>query len=404
MDYIFVDREDDRDIIGIVEEGRLVEIYTEKRDEDFSIGNIYRGRVENVVAGIDSAFVDIGHFKNGYLFVKDALALDKLYSEENLAIGDVLKNGEDIIVQISKEGKGNKGPRLTRHITIPGSYIVLTPFSNRINISRKIDKSKAKNLREFGRTIQINDIGFVIRTNGGEARMEDIEREYRSLVSLYEKILREKNFLPCPKLIYRDMDFLYKLINDGNYRNYKVLVNNKELYSSLGELDKTVLYNIKDRLILDRDFDLMRDSKLSEDLNKGLRRKLELIGGSSIIIDKTEAMTVIDVNSAGYTSGGDLNETIWATNVAAAREIARQIRLRNITGIIIVDFIDFRDREMEEEFLAEFNKELLQDPNKANIIGMTRLGLVELTRKKTRVSDIEYFIDRCTGNNRPLNL
>lgn len=403
MKYIFVDSKKDMDYIGVVEDERLVELYVEKNENRFSIGNIYRGRVDNIVKGIDSAFVDIGHYKNGYLYVKDAIPLERLYGTEELKIGDVLKNGEDIIVQIDKEGKGEKGPRLTSHITIPGTYIVLTPFSNRINVSRKIEKRRAEKLRSFGQGIQLEDIGFVIRTNAQDVDETYIEREYELLVSLYKKILREKHFLPCPKLIYKDMDFLYKLVNNGFYRDHKVLVNDRELYGSLLDLDSTVVFGIKDRLVFDKGFSLDTRSSLFEDLRRGLGRKVDLEGGGSIVIDKTEAMTVIDVNSGSYTGGSGMEGTSWDINMRAGREIAHQIRLRNITGIIIIDFIDFRDKSREDEFLYQFNKELLQDVNKANIIGMTKLGLVELTRRKTRLSDIDYFRERCSQCNSILN-
>lgn len=390
MDYIFVDSRKNEDYIGVVEDGRLVEIYVEEKDNRCSVGDIYRGRVENVVRGIDAAFVDIGLGKNGYLYLKDALTRDTMYLKNNkLSINDVLKNTEDVIVQIIKEPKGDKGVKLTRHITIPGSYIVLTPFSNRINISKKIDSENSQRLRIFGRSILIDDIGFVLRTNSQDVDEEKIRVEYEKLVKLYKKIEREKNFLPCPKLIYKDVDFLYKLINSGKFKEYKVVVNDKKLYGSLLELDGSILIGLRDRLLL-QDFSLERDEVLFRDLRLAMSRKIKLECGGTIVIDRTEAMTVVDVNSGAF-KGDHLEETIRIVNYSAMEEIARQIRLRNISGIIIVDFIDFKDKSLEDDFIKAFNKELARDENRAIVVGMTKLGLVEITRKKIRVSDLEYF-------------
>ena len=397
MNYIFIDTNEKVERVGIVENNRLVEFYTNKEDNKKIAGNIYRGRVVNILPGMEAAFVDIGEGKNAYLYVKDALPIDLLYSNEKVKIGDIIKNGEEIIVQVLKDPLGNKGAKITNHITLPGRYIVLTPFSKSINISRKIqDEKEIKRLKKTGREIQIDNIGIIFRTKALNVEKEILEDEYQALINLYNKIESERNFLPCPKLIYREMNLVHQIIRDVfDYERYKIIVNNKEKYKEILSLEDNFQFGLKDRLYYDEDFNIDYQQDIINEIQNALSRKVPLKSGGYIVIDETEALVAIDVNTGKYIGGKNLEDTVLKTNLEAAEEIAIQIRLRDIGGIIIVDFIDMKYKKDVKFLLKEFDKNLSFDRNKGNIIGMTKLGLVEITRKKTSNSLKYKFGEKC---------
>lgn len=405
MDYIFIDINKGVERVGIVENNRLVEFYTNKEDSKKIVGNIYRGRVVNILPGMEAAFVDIGEGKNAYLYVKDALPIDLLYSKEKVKIGDIVKNGEEIIVQVLKAPLGNKGAKITTHITLPGRYIVLTPFSRSINISRKIeDEKEIKRLKEIGREIQIDNIGMIFRTRSLDVEKEILEEEYHVLMNLYNKLERERNFLPCPKLIYREMGLVHQIIRDAfNCESQKIIINNKDKYREMLSLEDNFQFGLKDRLYYDEDFNIDYQKNIRNEIQNAISRKVCLKSGGYIVIDETEALVAVDVNTGKYIGGKNLEDTVLKTNLEAAEEIAIQIRLRDIGGIIIIDFIDMKYKKDVEFLLKEFDKNLSFDRNKANIIGMTSLGLVEITRKKTGNSLKYKFAEKCPycqGNGR----
>ena len=213
MDYIFIDSVDGISKVGIVEEGRLVEYYIGEENKEKLVGNIYRARIENVLEGMEAAFVDIGEGKNAYLNVNDALNPDQIRSKNKYKINEVLKGGQEIIVQVVKEGQSNKGPKVTRRISIPGRYLVLTPFSNQINVSRKISGFKAvSRLKILGEKIIKDNMGLIFRTMAEEVDESLLIQEYNKLLDIYNRIQREINFLPCPKLLYRELELVYQIV------------------------------------------------------------------------------------------------------------------------------------------------------------------------------------------------
>ena len=397
MNYIFIDINQGMERVGVVENNRLVEFYINNREEKKAVGNIYRGRVINILPGIEAAFVDIGEGKNAYLHIKDALPKDMLYEVERSNINNIVKNGEEVIVQIVKESLGNKGPKVTTHITLPGNFMVLKPFSKSINISRKIrDKDEIQRLKSIGKEIQIDNMGIIFRTKSLQTEREVLEKEYQSLIKLYRKIEREKNFLPCPKLIYKEMELTHQILRDvydGN--THKVIINNKEEYENLLELEEVFLPNLQENLIYDEDFNIDYQGNINLEIKNALNRKVDLASGGYIVIDEVEALTAIDVNTGKYIGENSLEETVFKTNLEAIEEIAIQIRLRDIGGIIIIDFIDMKDKKDIEDLLKKLREALNKDRNRANIIEMTKLGLVEITRKKTKNSLKYDFIEKC---------
>lgn len=399
MNYIFIDKKDEVEKVGIVESNKLVEFYIDYDKEQKLVGNIYRGRVVNVLSGMDAAFVDIGEGKNAYLYIKNAMPKGGKYIKGSVNINDLIKNGQEIIVQVIKEPSENKGAKVTRHITLPGRFIVLTPFSNKISVSRKIDDAEERErLISMGRKIQIEDMGMVFRTRSEKINEDILSQEYHRLISTYKKIEREKNFLPCPKLIYKEMDLSHKIIRDGfSEKIEKIIVNDKDKYNSLLEYINIICPYLKDRLYYDEDFDIIYDKTIMKGINTALSRKVHLKSGGYIVIDETEALTAVDVNTGKFVGKKNLEDTIVKTNLEACEEIARQIRLRDISGIIIIDFIDMKKDSDIALVLENLEKNLKCDRNRANIVDITKLGLVELTRKKIRNSLSSNFIKKCAN-------
>lgn len=409
MNYIFIDSKDEVNKVGIVEDNRLVEFYSEKVSKKTLLGNVYRARVSNVLQGMEAAFVDIGEAKNAYLFVKDALSKEQLYSNEKYKINDVVKAGDEVIVQVTKEALGTKGPKVSTHISIPGRYIVLTPYSNRVHISKKItDYIENKNLKGLGQNIMKDEMGIIFRTVSQGVDESLIRAEYNSLLEIYSKIEMERTFLPSPKLIYRDLDLIYQIVRDNfNDKDYKIIVNNKEVFNNLLLLEDYFSYELKDKIVLDLDFSIESDTKIQKDIREAIGRKVYLKSGGYIVIDETEALTAIDVNTGKYIGEYSLGDTVLRTNLDATAEIARQIRLRDIGGIIIVDFIDMKDKRHVSKVLSNLAELFLKDRNKPYIVDITKLGLVEITRKKIRPtldSKVTVVCPECGGKGRIRNL
>lgn len=397
MRYIFIDSKDDFHKVGIVEDNRLVEYHCEEIGSKKAVGNIYRGKVINVLQGMAAAFVDIGDSKNAYLYVKEALPKEYLYDGKKYKISELLKQGEDIIVQVAKESIGNKGAKVTTHIEIPGRYMVFTPFSNKINISRKITNLiEVEYLKEVGREIIKDNMGIIFRTASKGIDGSILKKEYDILYNIYTKVEREKNFLPCPKLLYKEPDLSYQLVRDSyNDSTEKILVNSKKTYDNLLLMEEYYPFQFSHKIELDTDYSVTYDSQVQRDIKEALGRVVELKDGGYIVIDETEAFTAIDVNTGKFIGTSSLDDTVFQTNIQATEEIARQIRLRDIGGIIIIDFIDMRNKEDITKVLSNLRKFLKKDRNKTNIIDITKLGLVELTRKKIRRSLSTDFQKKC---------
>ena len=403
MNYIFIDVKDKVEKGGLVREEKMVEFYMEEKEDKKTLGNIYRGRVDKIIPGMDAAFEDIGEEKNGYLHLNQALPRDKMYKNKKHRIDEILAEGQEIIVQIRKEAAGIKGARLSTHIELKARYIVLTPYSNQINISKKIYISdEIDRLKAIAEDIREDDIGLIFRTAAMDIEDRIIIEEYNMLLEIYIKIERERNFLPCPKLIYKEADLAYQVIRDLYHDDIeKILVNDKDYYNDLIEMDENYPFKFSEKLELDIDFSVSLDQKLFKDIKTSLDRRVDLKSGAYLIVDQLEALTVIDVNSGSFIGGRSLKDTVMKTNIEAAREIARQIRLRDIGGIILIDFIDSRSKKDEDKLIAMFKSYIKKDRNKTNFIDITKLGLVEITRSKKRKSNISRYYsicEKCSGS------
>ncbi len=388
--------------VAIVENGRLAEIFW--ADQNDNVGNIYKGRVKDIIPGLSCAFIDIGLAKNAFLYKGDII-VPGLKRGSN--IFDLLASGQDIMVQVKKEAFSDKGARVTGNMTIPGHYLVLLPFQNEVSISRKITNNDR---REYLRTIielhKPDHMGVIVRTACMETKDEEIVAELEELLQVWLDIKERYDKSRSPSLIYEDIDTLERTLREYlDIQISRIVINNKKLK------DKISAYVGKKhascREIIYEEGALFEKYGLEKDVKRTLRRKVWLKNGGYLIIDETEAMTVIDVNSGKFTGNNDFEDTVFKLNMEAAIEIPRQLRLRSIGGIVLIDFIDMKNKENEEEVIDTLRTRLAKDKANTRIVGMTGLGFLEMTRKKSRYGVSEFFADdcsHCNGRGRTINL
>lgn len=381
----------------LLEDDVLSEIYIELRGKERTVGNIYKGRVENILPGMQAAFVSIGQEKNAFLFAGDVLVnKSEFVFEDNTqepvipSIKNVLKKGQDIMVQVLKEPIGNKGARISAHITLPGRLAVIMPTVNYVGVSRRIEdeheRNRLKNIAE--NALKDSGVGVIIRTEAKNKGEEELTHEILFLKRLWERVQKKYTLVTAPRLIHSEESLIFRILRDVfNSDVEQMLVNDEEYFSKIVAATKIMAPNLEDRIKLyEGQEDMLYDFNLEEPFQKALNRKVWLKNGAYLVIDHTEALTVIDVNTGKFVGTSDLEQTILETNIEAAKEIARQIRLRDISGIIVIDFIDMLQEISREILLENLQTELNKDKTKTSLIGMTQLGLVELTRKKERKS------------------
>lgn len=366
--------------VAVLEDGKLSELFIESSSSK-TVSNIYRGVVKKALKGIEAYFIDIGTEKLAYLSMK---------KNENI------KCGQDILVQINKEAIGTKGAKLNTEISFAGRYLVYIPSNDRLTISNKITSEKERfRIKKIVQSID-KDFTGIIRTESVGCSKEEIESDILELKEKYTNILKEFRLGIGPKLLYKDLDFASKYIKDNvNDSVSKIIVNNNHKYEEL----KSILVNInkeyKDKLILEDNKDVFDLYSVQSQIDKCLDRKVWLKSGGYLIIDKTEALTVIDVNTGKFTGNSNLEETVYKTNLEAAVEIARLLRIRDMAGIIIVDFIDMQKNEYKNSLLEVLNEEIYKDKRKINVMGMTNLGLVEIARRREKDSIDSYYLQEC---------
>ncbi len=376
--------------VAVLENGELVEFYIESPGTERLVGNIYKGKVSSVLPGMQAAFIDIGHDKNAFLYIDDAVADDddEEYHEINkVSIEQLLKPGQTITVQVVKEPIETKGPRVTTQVTLPGRHLVLLPNADYIGISRRISSDKERSrLRKFAEEVKPNGMGLIVRTASEGKTLEDFKSDVDFLVKQWKKVKRSEKVGRVPRCIHKDLSLVHKTVRDLFTQDIDHLVINdyKEYKSVLGVVDM-LSQKLKSRVIhYTRDEEVFDRYNVNPQLKKALARKVWLSCGGYIIIDKTEALTVIDVNTGKYVGNVNLEKTVLKTNIEAANEIAKQLRLRDIGGIIVIDFIDMEVRGHQREVINTLKQALDKDKTKSIVVGMTGLGLIEMTRKKVR--------------------
>lgn len=403
---IAVDHDETRG--AVLEDGVLVEIYIERPLAQRVVGNIYKGRVEDVLPGMQAAFVNIGLERNAFLYVDDAHPLkfadddDDDALPDNLSkasIRDLLREGQEVIVQVTKEATGGKGARITRNLTLPGRFLVLMPGVDYIGVSRKItDEKERDRLKRLAARIKPRHAGLIVRTVAEGSGEKELARDVKFLTNLWRDIRRRARRVKAPALLHRDPGLIYSLIRDYLTGEVdRIAIEGRQEFQTAQELVRAFAPELEDRLELyqGRGKSLFEAYGINEEIEKALKRRVWLKSGGYIVIDQTEALTVIDVNTGKYVGTDDLQDTVYRTNLEAAEEIARQLRLRDIGGIIVVDFIDMESPRRRQRVVKMLEKAVARERTKATVLGITQLGLVEMTRKKGRKNLRDLLTREC---------
>ena len=385
---IFIYKQEKQEKVALVENGNLVEYYEEDENTDRKEGNIYVGTVKDIIPGMQSAFVDIGTEKNGFIHLKDILPkIDerKESLEPNIEIGKVIKPNQKLLVQIKKDSNDKKGARVSTHINLPGKYIVLMPNTSFITVSQKIeDKAEQERLINLVKKYIGKENGAIIRTSAVKKEkelihdIEDLERKWKKIREKYEQVVKQNN---KESLIYEAENILEKMIIDlSNEKIENIVTNDEKKYAQLLDEKSKSDELVNTKIILENK-DVLDIYDIKKQLEKLPNRKIWLKCGGFITIDKTEAQTAIDVNTGKYTGNRNLEQTLYKVNEEATVEIAKQLRLRDIGGIIIIDYIDMKKQENKDKIQKLLEERLKFDRAKTQVEGFTKLDLMEMTRK-----------------------
>jgi ribonuclease G len=406
--------------VAIIEDEQLVELLVDRPDARRSVGDIYVGKVEAVLPGIQAAFVEIGTEKSAFLHASDLVYPEDEPEEpdeengedEDTAenggrrgrakgppIQDVVKKGQEILVQVSKEPISTKGPRVTAQVSLAGRFLVYMPFASRVGVSRKIgDRAERQRLREMVQQVVPPDSGGVIvRTVGEDATQATFERELTTLINQWKRIKKKTHFVRPPSLLHRETSLARGLMRDlFSEKVESVTVDSKQIHNEITEYLKGIAPELLDRIKLyDEPVPLFDKAEIETEIRDLFKRRCDLPSGGYLIIEPTEALVSVDVNSGRYTGKKDPEKTILKTNVEAAREVARQIRLRDIGGIIVCDFIDMESRQNRDRVLQELRTHLGRDRARTKAFQVSELGLVEMTRQRVRQSHLQSMTEAC---------
>jgi ribonuclease G len=406
--------------VAIIEDDQLVELLVDRPEARRMVGDIYLGRVEAVLPGIQAAFVDIGTEKSAFLHASDlvypedeepeeAEEADEDEDEDSPAasrrrakapnIQDVLKKGQDIVVQVSKEPISTKGPRVTAQVSLAGRFLVFMPFASRVGVSRKIgERAERQRLRELVQSVLPDNAGGVIvRTVGEDVTEDTFKRELSTLINQWKRITKKTHFVRAPSLIHRETNLTRGLIRDlFSEKVESVTVDSRQVHNEIIEYLRGIAPDLIDRIVLyEEPIPLFDKAEIEPEIRDLFKRRCELPSGGYLIIEPTEALVSVDVNSGRYTGKKDPEKTILKTNVEAAREVARQIRLRDIGGIIVCDFIDMESKQNRDRVLQELRTHLGRDRARTKAFQVSELGLIEMTRQRVRQSHLQNMTESC---------
>jgi ribonuclease G len=386
--------------VALLEDRVLAELYIERTKDRGIMGNIYKGKVVKVLPGMQAAFVDIGLEKAAFLYVSDVYGGMEDYEEmgfqreemppyfnSSSQIEDLLSEGQEVLVQVSKEPLGTKGTRITSHITLPGRYLVFMPTVDHIGVSRRIkDEDERRRLKEIVQAIKPPAGGFIVRTASEGAEPDEIRNDMEFLLRIWNNIQKKRESSAAPSLIHSDLTMVLRVIRDIlSPQVNRIVIDSKEEYDNILSFINTYIPKQRHEITLFEKGEPIFDAYGVEmEIDKMLGRKVWLKSGGYIVIDISEALVAIDVNTGRYVGKRNLADTILKTNLEAAKEIAYQLRLRNIGGIIIIDFIDMEREGDREKVYQAMEEAIKKDRQKANIFKISELGLVEMTRKRTR--------------------
>lgn len=384
MKEIIIDKENDTRKIMLLENGKLVEYYEENNEYNRLEGNIYLGKIRNVLPGIQAAFVDIGEGKNTFIQVKDIYPkIDQTIQniENTKDIKEVAKPGMNLIVQVKKDASNKKGARVSTHISLPGEYIVLMPDVNFITVSQKIEnEEKKEELKQILKEILPENFGAIIRTSAENVDGKVLKNEVDLLIKMWEDIKQRASKSNEIEMIYKSDDIVSKIIKGTISQNIsKITVNDEKQFEYVNKILSSM--QAKNNINVELHNNLLEKYDLNKQIEKMSQRKIYLKCGGFITIDKTEALTAIDVNSGKYTGKESQEKTILKVNEEATEEIAKQLRLRDIDGIIIIDYIDMNKEESKLKIIETLKQNIKKDRSKIQILEFTKLNLLEITRK-----------------------
>ena len=403
--------------VALLENGQVVEFYVERKRDTSLVGNIYKGRVMKILPGMQSAFIDIGLERAAFLYVADirtdldyapfleegdkddSLELVSQKGKVDLPIEELIQPGQEILVHVSKDPIGSKGARVTSYITMPGRYLVLMPNVEHIGISRRIaDEEERTRLKSIAEAIKPKNYGLIIRTASEGCSEEELKNDLEFLIKIWENIQIKKDKAAAPALLYSDLDLVFRSVRDLLTQNVeRLVIDSPEEYERIKEFVKMYFPKLLDKIVLYEGQDQIFDAfGIELDIARAIGRKVWLKSGCYIVIDQTEAMTVIDVNTGKFVGKEDLEDTILKTNLEAVKEIAYQIRLRNLGGIIIVDFIDMELPENRDKVFNAFTEAMKKDRAKNTILHISELGLIQMTRKRVRESIGRILCEQCS--------
>ena len=407
---IFINESMGETRIAIQEDGQLVEVYIEKQDNHRMVGNVYKGKVENVLPGMQAAFVDVGYELNAFLpfseigsdeFIIEENGNKKNRNNRNNKYDNIevdLKKDQEIYVQVIKEPFAGKGPRVTTEVALPGRLLVLVPNANYIGISKKIwDKYERRRLKKIAQRLREGNIGVIIRTVAEGKSEEHIENDFNQLINNWNEIENKADREEAPALVYEDLETASSVVRDLLTPDVeKIIIDSKRLYKKTQRYLEDISPSLLDRLELYKlKSPLFESFGIESEIEKVMRPKVWLKSGAYLIIEKTEAMVVVDVNSGRFVGKKLHEENSFKINLEAAREVARQLRLRDLSGLIVIDFIDMKQDENRKKIYHELRKELRKDRAKVAVAPITEFGLLEMTRQRIRVSLLDSMSEEC---------
>ena len=414
---IFINSTPQESRIAILEDGVLAEFLLERKEEMGIAGNIYKGKVARVLPGMQAAFVEIGMEKAAFLHASDFSSVPEDVqligpSEEDVEVDEVpkrpphrrlplekqLSRGEEILVQVAKDPLGTKGARVTSHISLPGRYMVFMPGTKHIGISRRIEgEEERKRLREIAQSLSTDDGGFILRTASEGRSKREIQRDLRFLMILWRRLQNKAEKAAAPSLIHQDLDLISRAIRDFfTADTEQVVIDSAKDHRRITDFVRQFMPRLKSKIVLYSGSDPLFDRHgIEEKIEKALDRRVWLRSGGYIIIERTEALTAIDINTGRFVGKRNQEDTIVKTNLEAAQEVVRQLRLRNVGGIIIIDFIDMEKDSNRKKVYDALKEALKRDKARTNILKISELGLVEMTRQRTRESLENQLLSPC---------
>ena len=399
VDRVMVVRQQqDRTQIAVLEDQVLVEHYVDKATHQSLVGNVYLGKVQNVLPSMEAAFVDVGKGRNAVLYAGEVNFDASGLEGESKRIESALKSGQSVLVQVTKDPVGHKGARLTSQVSLPGRYLVYVPGGSMMGISRKLPDKERSRLKQILKSVMPEGAGVIVRTAAEGATEEELSRDVARLSAQWQAIEQKSKTANAPELLYSEPDLTIRVVRDIFNEDFaSLVVAGDEGWDLVHEYVQYVAPHLADRLThWSEPGDVFAHYRIDEQLAKALERKVWLPSGGSLVIDNTEAMTVVDVNTGKFTGqGGNLEETVTRNNLEAAEEIVRQLRLRDVGGIIVIDFIDMVLESNRELVLRRLLECLARDRTKHQVAEVTSLGLVQMTRKRVGSGLLEAFSEPC---------